>query len=143
MATFYYDESNNHRKLWIDPERLAYNIDKDTKRKIPVGRNFVLGGVVHYSQSSFADVSALIDALRLDKSAKEIKFNSIAKGDFDACLKSERIGSLLRWLIHSDLYLHFFNINLEYWAFIDIVDDCLFWCKQKVARIFSCSLSTM
>lgn len=134
MATFYYDESNNHRKLWIDPERRAYNIDKDTQRKVPVGRNFVLGGVVHYNATSSADFPALIDSLNLDKSVKEVKFNSIAKGDFDSCLKSERIGPLLRWLISSDLHLHFFNINLEYWAFIDIVDDCLIWCHESGAN---------
>ncbi|WP_426803427.1 DUF3800 domain-containing protein [Xanthomonas campestris] len=134
MATFYYDESNNHRKLWIDPERRAYNIEKDTQRKVPVGRNFVLGGVAHYGETSTADFSALIESLSLDKSVNEVKFKNIAKGDFDACLKSERIGPLLSWLIESDLYLHFFSINIEYWAFIDIIDDCLIWCHESGAQ---------
>jgi len=134
VATFYYDESNNHRKLWIDPERRAYNIDRDTQRKVPVGRNFVLGGVMHYGANCSADVPALIASLNLDKSLKELKFKHIAAGDFDYCLKSQRVGSLLKWVIESDLYLHFFNINLEYWAFIDIIDDCLLWCHETSAN---------
>jgi len=134
VATFYYDESNNHRKLWIDPERRAYNIDKDTQRKIPVGRNFVLGGVMHYGANSSADVPALIASLNLDKNLKEVKFKHIATGDFDCCLKSQRVENLLKWVINSDLYIHFFNINLEYWAFIDIVDDCLLWCHETGAN---------
>lgn len=128
MPTFYYDESNNHRKLWIDPDRRAYNIDRDTNRKVPVGRNFVLGGVVHYGASSSADVSALITSLRVQKGLEEIKFKHIASGDFGSCLKSAKVEALLDWLLESDLYIHFFNVNLEYWAFLDIVDDCVMWC---------------
>lgn len=128
MATYYYDESNNHRKLWIDPERRAYNIDNDTGRKVPVGRNFLLGGVVHYGLESVADVAALIESFRLQQPTNEVKFKHIASGTFESTLKSEKVSALLEWLVESDLYLHFFNVNLEYWAFIDIIDDCLLWC---------------
>lgn len=131
MPTFYYDESNNHRKLWIDPDRRAYNIDRDKNRKVPVGRNFVLGGVVHYGASSSADVSALIASLRLQKDLEEVKFKHIANGDFASCLKSAKVQALLEWVLASDLYVHFFNVNLEYWAFLDIVDDCVMWCHAN------------
>lgn len=131
MPTFYYDESNNHRKLWIDPDRRAYNIDGDVNRKVPVGRNFVLGGVVHYGASSSADVSALITSLRVQKALQEVKFKHIASGDFGSCLKSAKVQALLEWILASDLYVHFFNVNLEYWAFLDIVDDCVMWCYEN------------
>jgi hypothetical protein len=131
MKTYYYDESNNHRKLSIDPVRRAYNIDNDTGRKVPAGRNFVLGGVAHYGPASAADVTALIQSFRLQQPVSEVKFRHIASGTFESILKSKKVGDLLQWLLDSDLYLHFFNVNLEYWAFIDIVDDCLLWCGEN------------
>jgi hypothetical protein len=130
VTTYYYDESNNHRKLWIDPERRAYNIDNDTGRKVPVGRNFLLGGVVHYGSESTANVAALIESFRLQQPANEVKFKHLASGTFESILKSKKVSSLLKWLVESDLYLHFFNVNLENWAFLDIIDDCLMWCGE-------------
>jgi len=72
----------------------------------------------------------MFSALKASKNLDEVKFVNVATGDFDSCLKSPLIGPMLRWVIDSDLYLHFFNINLEYWSFIDIIDDCLLWCLR-------------
>jgi hypothetical protein len=61
--TFYYDESNNIRKLHLTPKGL--NIGKSC--------NFVLAGIVHEGESHSADFELLNKSLCLQKSVKEIK----------------------------------------------------------------------
>lgn len=111
---FYYDESNNIRKLWLD--------EKDFNA--PIYNDFVLGGVMIFEQSSVPDVEGLKKELRLQQSSKEIKFKHISKSkDFLGCLSEEKIRIFLQWLYQSDLYVHFSNINNLYWTIIDIVDS--------------------
>jgi hypothetical protein len=128
--TFYYDESNNHRKFYINADHDSYNIDNDPARKQAAATNFMLGGIVHVGETCDADPGELITNLRLQKSAKELKFAQIASGSFDSVLKSPRIRQVLQWLLDSDLFVHYFSLNMEYWAFVDIVDDCISHCLQ-------------
>lgn len=115
--TFYYDESNNVRRLSINKHKNSYNVDND-KNQIAAA-NFMLAGVAHKDRTSTADVGALLTDLRLPPSAKELKFDQVASGRFDMALKSRRVRPFLTWLLDSDLYLHCFNLNMEYWSFID------------------------
>jgi hypothetical protein len=110
---FYYDESNNIRKLWSDENDFNAPTDSD----------FVLGGVMHFGESCNADVKGLKEKLKLQKSANEMKFKHISKGkDFLECLSEDKVAIFLQWLIESDLYVHFSNINNLYFAIVDIVD---------------------
>jgi len=127
--TLYYDESNNVRKLSINVAEGTYNVDND-KNQVAAA-NFMLAGVMHKGTSSTADLPALFANLHLQKSAEELKFNQVARGTFDRVLKSQQIRTLLRWVLDSDLYLHYFNLNLEYWSFIDIIDDCVLYCLNQ------------
>jgi hypothetical protein len=127
--TFYYDESNNARELSINEDEHSYNIDND-KRQVAAA-NFMLAGIAHSGATSTANIEELFNKLRLPPSAKELKFNQVAKGKFDAVLKSSRITTVLEWTLKSDLYLHYFNLNLEYWSFIDIVEDCVIHCLES------------
>jgi len=82
-CTFYYDESNNIRKLWLSEDDFNAPIDSD----------FVLGGVMHFGDKSMADVDSLKSQLRLQKSAKEMKFKPISKANaFLECLDIVNIG---------------------------------------------------
>ena len=111
---FYYDESNNIRKLWLAED------DFDA----PVDRDFVLGGVLHFGQSCNANVDELKSELRLQKSAKELKFKHICKcKDFIECLAEHKVRLFLQWLDQSELYVHCSNINNLFWAIVDIVDS--------------------
>ena len=132
--TFYYDESNNARKLCINEHENSYNVDNDKKQV--AAANFMLGGVAHKGHSTATDVEALFANLHLQPSAKELKFKHVAKGSFDMVLKSQQIRALLKWLLESDLYLHYFNLNVEYWSFIDIIDDCVLHCLQLGQLVF-------
>ncbi len=110
---FYYDESNNIRKLWLDENDFNAPIDSD----------FVLGGVMHFGESCIADVNDLKSQLRIQKSAKEIKFKHISKStDFLGCLSENKVSIFLEWLLKSDLYVHFSNVNNLYYAIVDIID---------------------
>ena len=113
-CTFHYDESNNIRKLWLDENDFNAPIDSD----------FVLGGVMYFGDKSTADVDSLKTKLRLQKSAKEMKFKHISKAkSFLECLNEEKVLFFLQWLYDSDLYIHFSNVNNLYFAIVDIIDS--------------------
>jgi hypothetical protein len=136
--TMYYDESNNHRKFYINRERDSYNIDNDLGRKQGSSVNFMLAGVAHRGDSCKADPEELISSLRLQKSAKELKFDQVASGTFDVLVKSPKIKQILKWILDNDLLLHYFNLNMEYWAFADIIDDCIYHCiKNNNLKFFA------
>lgn len=135
--TLYYDESNNHRKFYINADNNSYNVDNDPDRKRSAGTNFLLAGVAHRGDSYTADLPALFESLRLPKTARELKFSLVAWGTFDVALKSARLKTFLQWTLDNDLYIHYFVLNMEYWGFIDIVDDCIFHClhRKRLASI--------
>jgi len=117
---FFYDESNNIRKLWLDEHDF----------NAPIDRDFILGGVMHFGRECKADVNELKNKLRLQKSVKEMKFKHISKSkDFLGCLSEPKVIMFLQWLYESDLYIHYANVNNLYWAIIDIVesiDECAY-----------------
>lgn len=111
---FFYDESNNIRKLWLRENDFNASVDSD----------FVLGGVMHISHQLKANVDKLKNQLRLQKSAKELKFKHISTSkDFLGCLSEPKVQILLQWLYHNDLYVHYANINNLYYAIVDIIDS--------------------
>lgn len=113
-CTFYYDESNNIRKLWLDENDFNAPVDSD----------FVLGGVMHFGENCTADVTALISKLQIQKSAKEMKFKHINKSkNFLECLSEDKVMVFLQWLLESDLYVHFSNVNSLYFAIVDTIDE--------------------
>src|SRR3546814_9132093 len=77
--TFYYDETNNVRKLHLTPDGM--NIRRPDC--------FVLGGIVHSGASRPIDLVALRSLLRLQPSVKESKLKQLGTGD----RKSTRLNS--------------------------------------------------
>ncbi|MGX6571887.1 hypothetical protein ACWM58_01315 [Klebsiella quasipneumoniae] len=127
--TFYYDESNNVRKLALSDKIDGYNIEHDEDKYSSL--NFVLGGVAHLNDSSTADFDALKKSIMLQPTAKEIKRDHVATGDFIFMLNSRKLKGLFEWLLQSDLYVQYFNLNMEYWAYLDIIEDCVLFCLEK------------
>lgn len=116
---FYYDESNNHRKINL-------NINKENFLNI-LNKNFALGGIVKKQKSSLKiEVDKLIQDLNFQPNQKEIKsknfFNSKNK-DFLQCMNSERLELLLEWLDKNELYIHYIVENNLYWGIIDIIES--------------------
>lgn len=116
--TFYYDESNNIRTLYLTHGK--FNTDSH-ENPSPC---FVLAGIAHNSKQAADNCKELIASLHLPSTAKELKFKQVAKGGFLDNLKSAKINQILSWLIDSNYYLHYMNLNMEYWSLVDIIDDC-------------------
>lgn len=116
--TFYYDESNNIRSLYLTGGR--FNTDAHENPS----PSFVLAGIAHKGEQAQSKCEELIESLRLPPTAKELKFKQVAKGSFLDNLKSSKITQILRWLVESDYYLHYSSLNMEYWSLVDIIDDC-------------------
>lgn len=113
--TLYYDETNNFGKLKLLESGL--NISKSD--------NFVLGGVVLKPGQSAGDVNELKRKLRVQASAKEIKFDMVAHGAFEKILGSTKLNYALSWLLDHDLGIHYTNLNIINWFIIDIIDSIL------------------
>lgn len=110
---FYYDESNNIRKLWLN----------ENDFNAPIDRDFVLGGVMHFGQFPEDSIENLKEKLRLQKTAKELKFKHISQGkDFLECLAEPKVMVFLKWLAQNDLYIHCASVNNLYYAIVDIID---------------------
>ncbi len=74
---FYYDESNNCRKFWVDDSKQQFNMDYTA--------DFVLAGLVKKKETLTVDVSleTFRKLLKLQGNVEEIKFSKLyAKGDF-------------------------------------------------------------
>ncbi|MDM1039047.1 DUF3800 domain-containing protein [Myroides odoratimimus] len=110
---FYYDETNNIKTFYVRENDFNYTFTA----------NFVLGGLLH--QGEVPDVQQLIDSFKLQKTAKEVKFKHIAFGDFLDCLKSQKLNLFFRFLMDSDLYVHYSSLNILYWSVVDIVDSAI------------------
>lgn len=113
--TFYYDETNNIRKLHLEDG--ALNIRRP--------ECFVLGGIVHRGPPRDLDLADLRRRLRLQPSVNELKMRHLGKGDFLSLLDSDKVGSFLEWVSDNDFLVHFQALDVLYWSIVDIVDSML------------------
>jgi len=116
---FYYDETNNIRKLWFKHEN-KLNIEIED-----LSKNFILGGVAHLESQVNFNIDILKNSLNLPPNIKEMKLKHIAKGDFLSCLKSKKLETFLNWLLSNNLLIHYSNLNLLYWSLIDILESMI------------------
>lgn len=113
---FYYDETNNIRKIWFKNNN-TLNIKTEDLYK-----NFVLGGIV-INVNEQINTNDLKNLINLDKTVKEIKLKHIAKGSFLEVLKSKKLEFFLKWLEKNNINIHYTSINLLYWSITDIIDS--------------------
>lgn len=111
---FYYDETNNYRKVHLRNGKL--NIDGDG--------DFALGGIV-VNKGIVFDLTDLYKEVRLDKTANEMKFKHIAHGNFLEILTSKKLKTILKFLLKNNIEIHFQRINIFYWAVLDIVESVI------------------
>lgn len=109
----YYDETNNIRKLLLTEN--GFNVSRYD--------NFVLGGVAIENEKEIADIEELRGILRIQKTADEIKFDLVAKGDFEKVLDSRKVGQVFSWLLQNDIKIHYSNLNILNWSVLDIVES--------------------
>ncbi|OUR98408.1 hypothetical protein A9Q86_15295 [Flavobacteriales bacterium 33_180_T64] len=119
---FFYDESNNPRKLYT----------RESDFNTSITGSFVLGGIV--DNGSVFNFEELKNSLKLQKNVKEIKFKHLASGDFISCLKSRKINTYLKFINNEDILVHLSCINLLYYSIVDIVDSALMNRKELLER---------
>lgn len=120
VFTFYYDESNNIRKLHITES--GFNGGTPG--------NFVLAGIVHRGHSHEGDFPGLLSELKLQKTSLELKLRHIGSGGFEEILSSRKLGIFVQWLLDRGIYIHYSNLNVILWSLVDIVDSIL--CETAV-----------
>lgn len=113
--TFYYDETNNIRRLHVTSEGL----------NVRDPMCFVLGGVAHRGPPRPLDIAGLRAAVRLQPSAPELKLRHLGSGDILDLLKSARVEAYLDWLSAEGLLIHYSVVDPLYWATVDIVDSII------------------
>jgi len=113
--TFYYDETNNDRRIYLTDQGL--NV---AKLKV-----FVLGGIVHEGPPRPLDIEPLRAAMKIQKGTPEIKLKHVATGDFLELLNSQRLATFLRWIAANGLMMHYHEIDPLYWSVVDIIDSIL------------------
>ena len=111
--TFYYDETNNHR--------LVYLTDKGFN--VPDPRPFVLGGVVRPQEEGPINLAELRRLMGIQPNAPELKCAMVAKGEFGTMLGSRKLGVFLDWIAHEGYLLHFIALDPVYFSYVDIIDS--------------------
>lgn len=109
----YYDETNNIRKLYL----------KENGANDEGYKNFVLGGIALPKGVALADTDELKIALQIQKTAKEMKLEHLAKGDYERILAQPKIGIFLDWLLNSPAYIHYTNLSILNWSILDLVES--------------------
>ncbi|QDX26742.1 hypothetical protein FPZ54_12465 [Sphingomonas suaedae] len=115
VYTFYYDETNNVRKLHLTPDGM--NIRRPDC--------FVLGGIVHPGLPRPIDLGELRRVFRLQPSAREIKLKHLGGGEFRELLGCEKVELFLDWLTAQGFLVHYQVTDVLYWSTVDIVDSIL------------------
>lgn len=125
-CAFYYDETNNIRKLRFD-------INKNNFFNNDIDKDFVVGGVMCFKEYDLPDIESLREKLKLDKDIKEIKARHITKSEiFLECLKEDKVYKFLEWLYESNLFIHYYHMNIFYYGvIIDIIESVDFFMASE------------
>lgn len=111
--TFYYDETNNIRRLHLT----------DTGFNEPDPACFLVGGIGHDGPPRSLGLDALRPKLYLQPNMTEIKLKYLGKGDFLSLLKSQKIVTMLEWIESEGVFIHYQVTDPLYWSIVDIIDS--------------------
>lgn len=117
--TFYYDETNNYKKIKIRDNGL--NVDEAFEK------NYILGGVVCLKEEKETvnnSISKLFDEKLIKYKNGEIKAKKLFKdcNNFCECLNKVQIHKILRWIMEN-CFIHYSTMNCFYYAIVDLVDS--------------------
>ncbi|MBR1177086.1 DUF3800 domain-containing protein [Bradyrhizobium sp. KB893862 SZCCT0404] len=113
--TIYYDETNNIRRLHVRADGL----------NVAEPKCFVIAGIAHHGPVRDLKIAELRQALRIQKTAKEIKLEHVAKGNCLSLLNAPKLETFLQWLLDQDLFVHYSALDPLYWSIVDIIDSIL------------------
>lgn len=111
---FYYDETNNYRKVSIKSNGLNdYRV---------LNNNFTLGGIC-IEKVKADKIDNPIGKLNLQRN-QELKSKTFFKGNntFEQCINHKKLYIILDWIL-DNAYIHYLDIDSIYYTVIDIVDS--------------------
>lgn len=112
---FYYDESNNCRKFWINPDINGFNHDETA--------DFVLAGVASEKEVQIP-FSELKTRFNLQNNVVELKSKSMFKGkDFLGCMATKQVNALFETIHDYDLFIHYKHVNNFFYTIVEIMDS--------------------
>lgn len=113
-SDFYYDETNNYRKVRLRAGGMNFEGDGD----------FVLGGIV-LNRGESLGLDGLKQEIRLDRTAHEMKFKHVASGNVISVIGSKKLKTVLEFLNERDISIHLQRINVLYWSIIDLIESVM------------------
>lgn len=119
-SDFYYDETNNYRKVRLHAGGMNFEGDGD----------FFLGGIV-LSRAQSLDLDGLKQEIRLNRTAHEMKFKHVASGNVISVISSKKLRAVLSFLKECDISIHLHRTNVLYWALIDIIESVMVDCHDE------------
>lgn len=111
----YHDETNNIRRLSIS--ELGLNV--------PDNKTFVIGGIALMPGGEIAGWTQLRKLLNVQPSAPEIKFEHLAKGNYEDVLSSCKLALFLQWLLDQTIMIHYSAMDPLYWSILDIIESLM------------------
>lgn len=109
QETLYYDETDNYKHLIV----------KNGKLNAPEDIVFVLGGIQANNRIKLDELKTTYGKT----SDSELKANKDLKGTFVEVLKKDNFRKTLQLLLDKRWHIHFFAVQVLYFAFVDIVDS--------------------
>lgn len=119
--TFYYDETNNYKKLRINENGLNVNEAFE--------KNYVLGGFVCLKEKKEIvneSIEELINKKLIKYKNGELKASKLFKDckTFLECLNKWQVQELLKWIINNG-FIHYSTMNCFYYGIVDLVESFL------------------
>ena len=115
---FYYDETNNFRKVRLAPEKGGVNIEN-------INTTFVLGGILLDEEVKPISIEEAKKLFNMQPTVKEIKLTHFGKGNFLDILNSSKLLRFWNWLLENNIYIHLSATNILYFSIVDIIDSVL------------------
>ncbi len=120
VLDFFYDETNNIRKLYLTNSKVNFLNSEQNP--------FILGGLatpqnLQNDENFKSSIDELFKKLGIQKTQKEVKFKHIAHGNFDSILKSKKLNIILDWILKENLVFHFMLLDVIHWSLIDIIES--------------------
>ncbi|WP_420213452.1 DUF3800 domain-containing protein (plasmid) [Burkholderia aenigmatica] len=109
----FYDETNNVRRLRLS--ELGLNV--------PDNKTFVIGGVALMPGREISDWQQLRKLIQAQPSATEIKFEHVAKSNYEDALGSRKLASFLQWVLDQEFMIHYSALDPLYWSILDIIES--------------------
>lgn len=117
IYTFYYDETNNYRKVRI--RERGFNNNNILKE------NYVLGGICLKQGEEKQDIHSILKSIKLQPN-QEIKSKMFFRGKnlFEDCISNKNLSVVFDWIL-KNAYIHYLDMDNFYFTVIDIIDSLI------------------